>query len=269
MIAPFSATMHRKTLGVIAVVFALARTLHASSRAQIALEERVLHERNPTNYQFNASVDEVKAAVKEAFGYKWANEMNLKSKTPVLKGPLYSALQTQGGHLFWKGEGDALSNNLLIKPGNENDAYLAGNGWCVGLSQVYFREGMRLVYFADFHIHIAAISPSKTQVTIFTYGSSVVTGMENHVAHGPAYVFGKVPPTSIEEYQVLLRIGRELGDLNMPTLSMPDADSPVRKLKVDRLRLVEKSVLSIDKSLPPALRTMARKLRFQYEGATR
>src|SRR5258706_2982716 len=51
------------------------------------------------------TVGEVKAAVKEAFGYEWANEMSLKSKNPAFKGALYSALQTQGGHLFWKGEG--------------------------------------------------------------------------------------------------------------------------------------------------------------------
>ena len=214
----------------IALLFGFLLSAPGCGSAQVALQERPLSERNPTNYEFNASVKDVQAAIKRDFSYQWLEELRLKNKNPAPTGPLYTALQMQGASLLWRGEGDSLSKKLLRQPGNEEDAYLYGGGSCVGLSQVYFKDGQPLVYFADFHIHLAVVSSARTRVTVLTYGPSVVAGLERRVAHGPAYVFVEVPPTSVEEYQILLRIGHELAIRNMPQIKLPGPETPMRNL---------------------------------------
>lgn len=93
-----------------------------------------------------------------------------------------------------------------------------------------------MVYFADFHIHLAAVGPSRTSVTVFTYDSSVVAGLEWRPAHGQAYIFVEVPPSSIEECEIPLRIGRQLDATDMPALKVPGPDAPVKKLTPPRQR---------------------------------
>ena len=93
-----------------------------------------------------------------------------------------------------------------------------------------------MVYFADFHIHLTTISASKTGVTVFTIDPNVVAGLEQHVAHGPAYVCVEVPPTSIEEYQILTRLGRQLHTRDMPEMKVPSPDALTRKVQRPRQR---------------------------------
>jgi hypothetical protein len=189
---------------------------------------------NPTNYVFNASIVDVQAAIKKSLGEEWGRELR-RANSNSFDEPLYGALRMQGASLLWKGDGDTLSRGVLTQFGNEKDAYLYGGGSCVGLSKTYFKDGKPLVYFADFHIHLEGLG-SQTRVTIFTINPSVVVGTEPHVAHGPAYVFGSVPPSSIEEFQILSRIGNQLHMTNMPIVIAPSSDAPLIKLNIPKQR---------------------------------
>jgi hypothetical protein len=231
----FALSFRPSALGV-ALLLGLALTTSARGSDQVTIEERQLSERNPTNYELSASIGDVQAAIKRAFGYEWIHELRLQSNSTAPKGPMYSALETRGASLLWKGEGDSLTKDILTKPGNEKDAYLWGGGRCVGLSQVYFKDGQPLIYFADFHIHLTSINASKTGVTVFTIDPNVVTGLEWHVAHGPAHVCVEVPPTSIEEYQILTSIGRQLHTRDMAEIKVPSPDALTSKTQRPRQR---------------------------------
>jgi len=217
----------------------------ASNVEQVTLQERVLSHPNPTNYVFDASVSQVTNAIRKAYGMDWYLAEAKKNHERVWEGPGDAkakhartlALQQPPPSLFFKGDADALSKNLLTKPGNENDAYLFGSTSSVGESQVYLKDDYPLIYYADFHIHLAPVGPTKTSVEIFTYDSSVVAGLdESWSPHGPSFIYVEVPPTTIEQYQILLGIGQQLGVTNMPSLVVPGPDAPVKELTLPRER---------------------------------
>jgi hypothetical protein len=212
---------------------------------QISLQEKVLLHPNPTSYEFEASVGDVTNAIKKAFNVwqkgqrnKYHESMWTGSGDSKTKRALSDALQSSGmAFLLWKGDGDMLAKNLLTKTGNENDAYIYGDVRPVGESRVYFKAGQPLIYYADFHIHLAAAAPHKTRMEISTYGSRVITGLdESWSPHGPSLIFVEVPPTTIEQYQILLGIGQQLGVTNMPPLVTPGPDAPVKELTLPRER---------------------------------
>ena len=129
--------------------------------AAIILQEQLLPHLNPTNYEFQVTIIDVKAAIQK--GYEnWQSEMTKKYRNRVWQGDgnavskrVHSrALQLVGLELLlWKGDGDALTKGLLAKPGNEDDAYLSGQEAPFSESRVYFKDGQPLIYYADFHIH--------------------------------------------------------------------------------------------------------------------
>jgi len=212
---------------------------------QVTLEKKLLPQPNPTSYEFDATVSDVKDAVKIAIK-RWEDELRRNYQGRVWKGDgdadtkksLSQTLQLSGSaSLLWKGDADSLANGLLTKSGNENDAYVWGGGRPVGESQTYFKDGHPLIYFADFHIHLTATSPQKTRVEVTAYGSSVVTGLDKSWSpHGPSLIFVTVEPSTIEEYQILLKVGEQLGTKNMSPLVTPGTDSPVRELTKPRER---------------------------------
>jgi hypothetical protein len=212
---------------------------------QVTLQERLIPHANPTNYEFDVTVSDVKDAIKIAIK-RWEDELRRNYQGRVWKGDgdadtkqsLSQTLQLSGSaSLLWKGDADSLAKGLLTKPGNENDAYVCGDGRPVGVSQTYFKAGQPLIYFADFHIHLTAASPQKTRVEVTAYESCVVAGLDkNWSPHGPSLISVAVEPTTIEEYQILLKVGEQLGTKNMPPLVTPGPDSPVRQLTKPRER---------------------------------
>ncbi len=219
---------------------------HQVSRVeQVTLQERLLAHSNPTNFEFNVTISDVKDAIKKAFD-KWQDEQTTKYHKAVWKGRgdaetkrLQSlSLQMSGlTHLLWRGDGDALTHAVFTASGNENDAYIYGADAPFGESLVYFKDGQPLIYYADFHIHLTAVGSQKIRVEIFTYDSSVVAGADTSWSpHGPAFIGVKVHPTTIEQYQILLRIGEQLGTKDMPQLVLPETNSSLRKITLPRER---------------------------------
>lgn len=211
--------------------------------ASMTIQERLLQQPNPTNYEFEVGVSEVKTAIKKAFEKRRDQESksnrhrSWKGKGDVEdKRLLTMLLQLPPGFLFWSGDADALAKNVLTKPGNEDDAYYYCTDSPVGESAVHFKNGQPLIYFADFHIHLAAIAPRRTRVEIFTYDSSLNTGVRAPWSpeHGRSFIYVKVHPTTVEEYEILLQIGEQLGK-EMPKIIKPGPDAPVREITAPRL----------------------------------
>jgi hypothetical protein len=199
------------------LLFVVSLALTGCGVEKVAIQERQLPQRNPTAYEFDAPIDAVKHAINEARGEKWRDAQNVH----------------EGGQLAWKGDGNPFAKNVFTKKENENDAYLSGMGYAVGKSQVYLKDGKELTYYADFQIHLTPISVSKTRVEIFTQDGHVQAGTEWH-PFARAGIFVVVEPTSIEEYQILSDIGKQLGVQDMPKLKTPDTNSPTRELKAAR-----------------------------------
>lgn len=140
---------------------------------------------NPTSYVFDAGIEDVKKAI-----------INIDDS---LIGYIVYAKEDY--------EKDILSKNI------KNDALLR-NYYDVG-SKMYFRFGKPLPYFPEFIIHLDSISEKKTNVVVYTSDTTIVIGGIG-VAHF-GYTWEKeVSPSTIEEYEILLFIGRQLGQEGMP-----------------------------------------------------
>ena len=122
----------------------------------------------------------------------------------------------------------------MRKPENKNDYFLS-DGLRV-TSFVYRGLAKDINYIYKIHIHIVQKSPTSTSVEINTIDPKIAIGTKF-----PYNILGikepgvalekKVPPSTIEEYEVLLEIGKELGIADsMPPLILPDTTSSEKKV---------------------------------------
>ena len=155
---------------------------------------------NPTTYVFNASIEQIEESIDDAFGN------NLQMKCMVL---------------CWNG-GDMGSFDYIYKNlKNVNDAILYPV--CNRESKIYYRFGEPAPYNVSFHLHLESISEHKTKVEIFTLEPKIVL-FEIGIA---AIHFGfewrkKVPSSTVEEYEILLAIGKQLKEKGMPACNYPE-----------------------------------------------
>jgi len=176
--------------------------------------------KNPTAYDFNASLEQVKQAISEARGTNWQFGSGMLHVDQVLS---------------WKEDNNPFAAKIFAKPENGNDAFLWGMANTIGKSQVYSKDGKGLEYYADFHLHLIALNPIKTRVEVFTYNNYVMAGTEWH-PQAQAGIHLVVPPSSIEEYQILLDVGRELGEKGMPKLVIPGSNASKQSVKMPDLQ---------------------------------
>ena len=205
---------------ILMLLFAVLFSSAGCGSKTVAIEERILPNRNPTVYEFDAVISVIKHAIKAARGEKWRD-----AQPPH-----------QGTQIAWKGDGNLFAKHAYEDSGISDVAFLYGMGDCVGKSQVYIKGGNGLTYYADFKVVLTpANNPSRTRVEIIAQRCRVETGTEWH-SFARAGIFIDVDPTSIEEYQILLDIGKQLGIHEMPKLITPDPKSPTRKIKRPRSR---------------------------------
>jgi hypothetical protein len=155
----------------------------------LTFSKRTLERPNPTSYVFSAPIDRVRSAIDAQFS----------SIVP----------EKQWG--FW------MPTGLDVHGSNETEYELMQHGFAE--SDVYHWGPAKLPYWADFNLFLAPVSDSTTQVNVQTLRSMVRIG-PTFAAPGGNY-FEPVPPTSIEEYRILLKIGSALGERAMPPLSLP------------------------------------------------
>ena len=141
---------------------------------------------NPTSYVFDAGIEDARKAI-------------LTRVEDSLRGYTVYAKEDYENDIFSKNiKNDALLQNVLD----------------VG-SKMYFRFGKPLPYFPEFIIHLDSISEKKTNVVVYTSDTTIVVGGIG-VPHFGYTWEKKVSPSTIEEYEILLLIGRQLGQEGMP-----------------------------------------------------
>ena len=140
---------------------------------------------NPTSYVFDAGIEDVRKAITRV-------EDSLDGNTVYAKEDY---------------ENDIFSKNI------KNDALLVGI--CDVKSKMFFRFGKPLPYFPEFIIHLDSISEKKTNVVVYTSDTTIVVGGIG-VPHFGYTWEKKVSPSTIEEYEILLLIGQQLGQEGMP-----------------------------------------------------
>lgn len=177
---------------------------------------------NPTGYTFEFNIQQVGDVIRKEFlnkpGYRY-----MLLDFPEKESIYYDRVK-----------------DLFSTKGNSNDFYLHNFGDRIGESKIYFssktfksseptrdkvKKGDPLDYYAEFHLHLTLIDSTHTKVAIFTINPMVVTGEKllpsfPHFGANPKYK--SVPPSTIEEYEILLKIGKGLGvEDTMPKLMMP------------------------------------------------
>jgi len=114
---------------------------------------------------------------------------------------------------------------LLLMKNNEQDIFL----WSVGdhwKSKIYKKKkGEFLDYFVSFYLHLEKIDEYHTKVSIKTIEPKVIVGMELFPSP-PHFVRNNktiaMEPSTIEEFEILLEIGKLIGEKDMPALNLPN-----------------------------------------------
>jgi hypothetical protein len=210
----------RDTMGLGLGIVLLCLFVMGCNPNRNVIEVTSLPVKNPTVYDFNASLEQVKKAISEARGTNWQFDAGLQHVDQVLS---------------WKEDDNPFAKKIYAKSENGNDAFIWGMANTIGKSQVYSKDGKELEYYADFHLHLVALNPTKIRVEVFTYNNYVKAGTEWH-PQAQAGIHLVVPPSSIEEYQILLDVGKELGEKDMPKLIVPAPGAAKQSLKMPDLR---------------------------------
>jgi hypothetical protein len=176
------------------------------------LETKPLHQKNPTSYVFHRPVPEVREKILLALeDHKFMRDF-------------YSSFSPKNPHFSFsvQSRGDAAyPERIFANPENQDDLYLHSFGDWIDPSPVYFAGGKPLRYRAEFQLHLTALGDSSTKISVITHDPTVINGSVCCGLHGYKSNDVAVEPTTIEEYRILLFIGRVLGVSDMPTLSLP------------------------------------------------
>ena len=166
------------------------------------IQARQLKHSNPTAYVFNVDPTTVRTAI----------------EVSIVRSEFYGMSKATVETTY----GIPSIIEVFRNKSNENDVYLFSFE-PIGQSKIYHKNDAPLSYYAEFHIHLSPISVEKTNVEVFTYHSSVVTGRNPLIGdRGGNLTTIEVPPSTIEEYEILLRIGEALGVKDsMPPLIVP------------------------------------------------
>ena len=177
------------------------------------IETRPLSQKNPTSYVFPAPLPAARGKMLTAF--KDFNLMRdfLSSFSP--NNPSMSfRMENRDDAVF--------ATHIFANRENHEDLYLHFFGDVIDPSPVYFGGGKPLRYRAKFQLHLTALDDNSTQVSIITHDPTVINGSTCCGPHGKVANDVAVEPTTIEEYKILLFIGRILGVSDMPPLRLPE-----------------------------------------------
>jgi hypothetical protein len=164
--------------------------------------------KNPTQYTFHDNIIEVKNAMESNFN-------NLEFHSMLLR---------------TKGKSDSFSEEYFNTPANKNDAYLYS--FDLINSSIYFKDSKPLLYSVSFHIHLDSIDYNHTSVTINTINPKVIVGTKFGLSDNlkiRTADFREVEPSTVEEYEILLKIGSAIRETEMPKLIIPEKQTLSKK----------------------------------------
>lgn len=173
------------------------------------VEQRALPEPNPTSYDFAAPVEAVHEAIDTLYQQQFRGR------------PMSAFSVIKPGDDLLSGEQQA----RFDAPGGADDRYLWYMHEPMSLSAVYFVGGEPAPYIADFYLRIEPLDDRATRVAVEALDSQVIAGKTLLPRHelSRANIYVPVSPTTVEEYQLLLRIGEVLGQSGMPSPRLPNA----------------------------------------------
>jgi hypothetical protein len=189
-----------KLISSFILIFLYTSCYFNPSGGSIEYFKKELKVKNPTVSIFDKSLDKVKSAIEK------------------------SLIQYNDTGLLWQKEVDQYHYKDIFKDS------LNFNDYVISLfssdSKNYFstNDTIPLKYYAEFHLHLVEIDTDRTLVQVITYHSRIVVGEETMGLVGEIgrEIAEPVEPTSIEEYEILFRIGKELGvNRKMPKLLLP------------------------------------------------
>jgi hypothetical protein len=98
-------------------------------------------------------------------------------------------------------------------------------------SRIYVGTKEKIPYFYDLHVHLESLGPDSTRVTVSPIDPTISIGVRFPynvlpISEPGVALTTPVEGSSIEEYEVLLRIGEALGEKDvMPPLMLPQPPS--------------------------------------------
>lgn len=183
-----------KVLLVIALLFAAAWGINLFLAGKLKLEwtKEPMAEKNPTEYVFNHPMGEVKQVIEK--NLQSSRNMDLERNIDF---PVNKIVKEEIG----------IDDYILYRP-------------CDFESYVYRTGDRGRYYFMALQIHLDSLSEDQTRVKIITHGRSVITGYRPGIAHMSFLIpiCQTVEPSTIEEYQVIYKIGRSLGEKMAPVI---------------------------------------------------
>ncbi len=203
-------------LSFILLIFAFGILAIILCNSDIGYRIKHLEEKNTTSYVFHAPYDRLKEIIICDFSKDRSKDMNVSESVQEISNKQWIVKDEISLYLLYLG--DRVSEKLE----NKFDLYLTPSGTrLISYSKVYKKFWWSLEYFAEFQLHFEPINEAETKITVITHAPEVLYS-SSAVFSGHAYVdFKKVEPTTIEEYEILLRIGKLVGEINMPPLKLP------------------------------------------------
>ena len=113
----------------------------------------------------------------------------------------------------------------LTGPRGADDRYVWYMHSPMSLSPVYFVGVQPAPYITDSYPQIQALEGQLTRVTVEALDAAVTVGKMLLPRHefSRANIYLPVSTTTVEEHQLLLRIGEILGQPDMPAIEVPNA----------------------------------------------
>lgn len=182
----------------------------------IGFRTKHFKEKNPTSYVFHAPIDQLRNLIVYDFFKDRSKKTDIDDFIEISR-KQWDVGDANCSHNYEKVE------KIFEKPGNKLDLYLSPVGSpIISHSKVYKKFWKSLEYFAEFQLHFEPINEAETKITVITYDPEVLYWGFEIFNTGHAYVnFKKVEPTTIEEFEILLRIGKLVGEKDMPPLKLP------------------------------------------------
>ena len=174
----------------------MAIVLTGCDTGKVAQVERgKLTSENPTSYVFDVPIDSVCRAIDSGIFFDSNLQVIWKADSSPFAEPPFTSLDF---------------NSIA----GDHDAFLWSEHEVIGKSPVYRDEdGRALDFLANFFIQITPVDDGRTRVEVFAVDTQVIAGTTSGLLdpHGTANIYRDVTPTTIEEYEILLAIGRLLG----------------------------------------------------------
>lgn len=204
-----------KKIGFVAVFVFLVITL---CNSYIGLRTKHLEEKNPTSYVFHVPLTVLRERIIKDFDTDRSTSINDLGSVQKINRIWWNV--NTANDFFPKEE---YQKNFEKSENCFDICIFPGDNPAVSYSKVYNKFWKPLEYSAEFQLHFTSINEQETKIEVITHNPEVLYFGFDIFGTGHSYVnTKKVEPTTIEEYEILLRIGKLVGEKDMPSLKLPE-----------------------------------------------